>query len=314
MPSHEEGIGYGRLASTLALDKDLCMFRHFAELNIRNILYLQSELQELELKLQRLDVDANSNTNDSSKWSTPRSYHYASRTKTTGLDREEAYWDTVLRIRDVLERYKNKADLALHLDKALRNEAWLQMLKTPSRTSWSTVRGFINAHRTLISEADAKYITAENLDDLVHLAWNKKEAMSVLIEKHMKKFFKKRDNRFNDQTIGFVSDEKVTQVVRLLAISISSVLPILSIVVLYVINHAAVRLGVIIIFSVLCSLALATLTNARNVEILATTAATKSNDGIPWTSEIIGILKESNADISAAIASNTPSNANVDET
>ena len=82
-----------------------------------------------------------------------------------------------------------------------------------------------------------------------------------------------QDSRFKDQTIGFVSDEKVTQLVRLLVISLSSVLPIISIVVLYVIRHAAVRLGVIIICSVQCSLALATLTNARNVEVLATTPA-----------------------------------------
>ena len=105
MPSHEEGIGYGGLASTLALDNDLCIFRHFAKLNIRNILYLQSELQELELKLQQLDVEANDKPNEPSKWSKPRSYHYASKTKTTALGEDDAYWDTVLRIRDVLERY-----------------------------------------------------------------------------------------------------------------------------------------------------------------------------------------------------------------
>ena len=105
MPSHEKDIGYGRLASTLALDNDLCLFRHFAGLNIRNILYLQSELQELELKLQQLDVEANDNTSEPSKWSKPRSYHYASRTKAMTLDDDNAYWDTVLRIRDVLERY-----------------------------------------------------------------------------------------------------------------------------------------------------------------------------------------------------------------
>ena len=82
-----------------------------------------------------------------------------------------------------------------------------------------------------------------------------------------------QDSRYKDQTIGFVSDEKITQLVRLLAISLSSVLPIVSIVVLYVVKHAAVRLGLIIIFSVLCSLVLATFTNARNVEIFGTTAA-----------------------------------------
>ena len=87
---------------------------------------------------------------------------------------------------------KLKTDLALHLDKALRNEAWLQKLKTPSKTSWSAVHEFVAANKTLISEADAQYTSAEHLDDLVHLTWNEKEAMSVLIEKHLKRFFKKR--------------------------------------------------------------------------------------------------------------------------
>ncbi|KAL8707646.1 MAG: hypothetical protein Q9225_007726 [Loekoesia sp. 1 TL-2023] len=214
MPPREEGIGYGHLASKLALDNDLRIFRHFAELNIRNILYLQSELQELELKLQQLDAEANGNTNEPSKWSKPRSYHYASRTKGTALDGDDAYWNTVLRIRDVLERYSmfflsqianeadsvryenlprwSRADIALKLDKALRDEAWLQTLKTPSKISWSTVHEFISANKTLISEADAKYTADENLDDLVQLTWNEKEVLGVLMEKHLKRFFKKK--------------------------------------------------------------------------------------------------------------------------
>lgn len=210
MPPREESIGYGQLASKLALDNDLCIFRRFAELSIRNILYLQSELQELELKLQQLDAEANGNTSEPSEWFKPRSYHYASRTKGTALDRDDAYWNTVLRIRDVLERYSMffvsrivsgripydmriyHADLALNLDKALRDEAWLQKLKTSSQISWSTVHEFISDNKTLISEADAKYTAAENLDDLVQLTWNEKEALGVLMEKHMKRFFKKK--------------------------------------------------------------------------------------------------------------------------
>lgn len=109
MAPHEEGVGYGRLASKLALklalDNDFCLFRHFAELNIRNILYLQSELQELEMLLRRLGTEANGNTNEPLKWSKLRSYHYASRTKGTARDGDDAYWNTVVRIRDVLKRY-----------------------------------------------------------------------------------------------------------------------------------------------------------------------------------------------------------------
>jgi len=61
--------------------------------------------------------------------------------------------------------------------------------------------------------------------------------------------------------------------VRILTIIFSSILPVLSIVVLYFIKSQGARLGTIVGFSGLCSLALAILTNAKNSEIIATTAA-----------------------------------------
>jgi hypothetical protein len=62
-------------------------------------------------------------------------------------------------------------------------------------------------------------------------------------------------------------------VVRLFAILLSSILPILSIVVLHNVDRQSVRLGLIVLFSALCSAALATLSDAKNVEIIAATAA-----------------------------------------
>ena len=69
------------------------------------------------------------------------------------------------------------------------------------------------------------------------------------------------------------SNGRIRNLVRLLAVIASSVLPILSIVVLYVIPSANARLGCIVAFSSLCSAMLATLSNAKNVEIIAATAA-----------------------------------------
>lgn len=69
------------------------------------------------------------------------------------------------------------------------------------------------------------------------------------------------------------SNQRIRSVVRLLAIVVSSVLPILSIVVLYVIKSEQIRLGLIVVFSALCSMALATLSSAKNSEIMAVTAA-----------------------------------------
>lgn len=71
----------------------------------------------------------------------------------------------------------------------------------------------------------------------------------------------------------FFSDKRIRSLVRLLAILLSSVLPILSIVVLYSVKEDKVRLGLIVMFSALCSTAPATLSNTKNVEVITATAA-----------------------------------------
>ena len=73
--------------------------------------------------------------------------------------------------------------------------------------------------------------------------------------------------------MSLYSDGKIRNLVRILAVIGSAVLPILSIVVLYFIPSPNARLGCIVAFSSLCSAVLATLSNAKNVEIIAATAA-----------------------------------------
>jgi hypothetical protein len=71
----------------------------------------------------------------------------------------------------------------------------------------------------------------------------------------------------------FFSEDRIRGFVRFLAVVLSSVLPILSIVVLYFIPNQTARLGARVAFSTLCSVTLAALSNAKNVEIIAATAA-----------------------------------------
>lgn len=83
----------------------------------------------------------------------------------------------------------------------------------------------------------------------------------------------------NDRSYGAhgqmmsVSDEKIRNYVRVLAIVVSSVLPFLAIVVLHFIKSPTARLGAIVAFSALCSATMALLSNAKNIEIIAATAA-----------------------------------------
>ena len=47
--------GYPTFAEFIAKDKDAAIYRRFENLSARNLLYLQSELHELERKLEELD-------------------------------------------------------------------------------------------------------------------------------------------------------------------------------------------------------------------------------------------------------------------
>lgn len=56
--------GYPRLAAFISKDQDWHIFRKFKILNTRNILYLQSELSDLEAQLQKVDLDLAKNDKD----------------------------------------------------------------------------------------------------------------------------------------------------------------------------------------------------------------------------------------------------------
>ena len=47
--------GYASLSQFIASDKDLCIFRRFDALAVRNLLYMQDELCEMEQQLAELD-------------------------------------------------------------------------------------------------------------------------------------------------------------------------------------------------------------------------------------------------------------------
>ena len=93
-----KSVGYGAVAATMASDRDLSIFRRFAVLNTRNLLYLQSEIMSLEARLQELDAEADDIRKGNATWSIPRSWFY--------LQQENGeHMATVLRIRELLEKY-----------------------------------------------------------------------------------------------------------------------------------------------------------------------------------------------------------------
>jgi hypothetical protein len=61
--------GYPKIAAFISKDNDFAVFRRFRQLNTRNILYLQSELMQLETELQSIDQAlASSSPDDLKSW------------------------------------------------------------------------------------------------------------------------------------------------------------------------------------------------------------------------------------------------------
>jgi hypothetical protein len=70
--------GYPSFAEFIAQDSDAAIYRKFERLSARNLLYLQSELQDLEGQLQAFDQEDAKDINDEEAQKTARSWrHYS---------------------------------------------------------------------------------------------------------------------------------------------------------------------------------------------------------------------------------------------
>ncbi|KAI3338804.1 hypothetical protein F4824DRAFT_499177 [Ustulina deusta] len=250
-------IGYGAIADAMGADDDLLMFRRFASLNARNLLYLQAELSHLESRLLALDMTLNKFSKGLAGWEVPRSWD-----KMTGSEEGKEHLELVNEIRRKLEQYNN----------ALQAQASILALRRPRRRTWKTLNEFVGYNRAALKDKDKHFLQDESYVDLVALGGTALDPMTSFLLK----FFaasSKEDRRRTRGILNFSSTRRVRGFVRILAVIASSLLPVLSIVVLYYIRSQSARLITIVAFSALCSLALTVLTDARNAEIIATTAA-----------------------------------------
>lgn len=108
-------IGIQNFSSHIALDPTLSIYRRFATLNARNLLYLQSELASLEARLVLLDQRADDITKGNDIWAMPRSWRAM---RKAGLkaeldgegdhrspDANGEMWNVAMEIRKVMQEY-----------------------------------------------------------------------------------------------------------------------------------------------------------------------------------------------------------------
>ena len=293
-----EPTGFHLYSSNIARDTSLSVYRKFAVLNTRNILYLQSELADLEIQLQRLDAKGNDEeVNDdiraiSRSWQKMHNAGLAfQESKTAGVDIQESQdprnsWSVVLKIRSVLKEYSRLPQLGsssssthLMLDEALQAQAWLQSLERPTKRVREGMRSQLAwdiVLRTSISDFDAEYLESKYSQDTISLTPSPtRDAFSRFIANHLTwHLMSSKEKQEARRTGSYVfSDDRIRRTTRIVAVVLASILPVLSIVFLYYVHPTNIRIGLIIVFSTLFSAVVALVSDARNVEVMAATAA-----------------------------------------
>jgi hypothetical protein len=111
---------YGRLAALMGTHQELALFRKFARLNAKNLLYMQSELMHLEVELENVELE-NGGSGDPEKMAFIVSLFDLKDSSGTENDLQ---WRKVLEVREKLNCYStstsNPSDIRGELIDLLR--------------------------------------------------------------------------------------------------------------------------------------------------------------------------------------------------
>ncbi|KAF2195699.1 hypothetical protein K469DRAFT_649806 [Zopfia rhizophila CBS 207.26] len=261
--------GYAKVAQLMGTHSDVAILRRFQSLNVQNLLYLQAEIIHLESELREV---ARRDTRKANRKSHAHDWWSLSQGE---CEADTEQWEAVLAIREKLEKYND----------ALLKQAAISRLESPTRHDLEFLRSWFQ-RPTMGSfpllGLDRAAWDAENEGDLVAL--NARQAPDLFTRWFADKVIPKYHDIVGEKIKRPVSEEfgtgifkyeesTLATIARLATTVVASVLPLCSVVILYIVRDNVLRLGVILILSACFSLALTLMTNARKIEVFAATSA-----------------------------------------
>ncbi|CZT46429.1 uncharacterized protein RSE6_06855 [Rhynchosporium secalis] len=254
----------------MAKEEEFSIIRRFGALSMQKLLYMQAELIHLESELDQLskrDVNNRERQFHSKDW-------YSLSQGETKEDLEQ--WQKFLEISEKLEAYSDTAVLKhTAMGKFDRPREYdLEFLR-----SWFRRAG-MGSFPLLGLDRDAWVVKTEN--DLI--AIKPRETPDIFSRWFAESFFPRYHRVFGQRYrkelpdnvgsgIYHYRESSLASAFRILVTVMASLLPICSVVALFLVESDGLRLGLIAIFSACFSLALALMTRARPFEVFAATAA-----------------------------------------
>ena len=110
MTSQPNTVGYERFATYISADASLQIYRRFATLNSRNLLYLQCALADLEDRMRRCSALLDDQTRGVNVWSIPRSWKAMKRAGEQAVEGQSEeglaeMWELSQEMRSLLREY-----------------------------------------------------------------------------------------------------------------------------------------------------------------------------------------------------------------
>ncbi|MCJ1452195.1 hypothetical protein MMC28_002537 [Mycoblastus sanguinarius] len=256
--------GYPQLSSVMATHPEIAIFRTFGSLNTRNLLYLQAELVHLEKELSDIERE-DSFSNDASRQSFQYDWFCLQKSFEDGGDPFQ--WEKVLEIRKKLSEYIQVAAISSptpHNVTLLRE--WLErpkygkgFLRGVEAKAWDLEKGtqdFITLSNQQVERDGLSRFIYWLVPGIYHRLWGMHWSTPTV-----------------EGGIFEYPDSSLDRAARTLNTLLSSLLPTLSIFVLYYVKSPPARLGLILGFTIVFAITLQCVSRARPADIFAATAA-----------------------------------------
>ncbi|KAF2180528.1 hypothetical protein K469DRAFT_692727 [Zopfia rhizophila CBS 207.26] len=269
----EYPLGYPRLAAFESSESSFSLYRGFSYLHSRVILELQDELRCLEANLQDLDEMDDINGQGRRLMSRAMDLRQA---KKEGVTSKRA--QLIGAIREKLVLY----------DEILVKARELNGFQRPSKRDYRSVRTWFVNEKPLSDVKEESFI--KQREDIISLRlgreWGGFDGLIETILQKMRcpmiqRIFTTQElrDKTNDKSIHYYSPSRVENLVGLIITLIIFILLVVPVVVMYKLTKIGERnstfdaVGILVIFTLLFSAAMAFLTKARRHELFAASAA-----------------------------------------
>ncbi|CAD6567923.1 MAG: hypothetical protein ASARMPREDX12_000842 [Alectoria sarmentosa] len=271
--------GYPSFSKFIAKDKDAAIYRKFDNLSSRNLLYLQSELHDLERQLEIIDrEDAKNIDNERAQRAARYWTHFSEDSDNQALVRRTLQENIKVKIKEYHE--------------AMILESQILSLSSPtSRTLKDFKTWFTSGSLTPDSTAPTVALWGrdehlfDNENDLVALAPVDTDRLNLFLKSYFGWFFQVKQERSKEQRrnrtlppkseLFYFPSHRIQRAGAVISVFLSAILLLGAIVCLTAVSNqsTSVRVGMIVLFTCLFAAVVGLLTNARRAEIFGSTAA-----------------------------------------